>query len=247
MIPKLLGVKDLQIRRTRKIAFMNNPARWLVAASLLGVCLAPSVSPAQTAAAWPDTFVARLESLALVETLNATLLAARSATFTLDKWCADHRLGNETKIRARLVRGADKPITAEQRQRLQIDQREPVKFRHVELACGDRILSEADNWYVPSRLTAEMNRSLETTDTPFGRAITDLKPFRQTIAVQVLWKPLQDGWEKRPPPADHPQQALAIPPKLFEHRALVFGKDFTPLAEVDEIYTRENLAFAPPD
>jgi len=134
----------------------------------------PLVQPAaaqtaQTMPAWPDTFLARVEALALVETLNATLLAARSATFTLDKWCADHKLAGETKIHARLIRGVDKPIADEQRRRLQVDQNEPVKFRHVELACGDRVLSEADNWYVPSRLTAEMNRSLETTDTPFGR------------------------------------------------------------------------------
>ena len=138
------------------------------------------------------------------------------------------------------------PIADEQRRRLQVDQNEPVKFRHVELACGDRVLSEADNWYVPSRLTAEMNRSLETTDTPFGRAIAELKPFRQTFAVEVLWKPLEEGWEQRPPTADRPQQALAIPPKLFGHRALVYTPDLKPISEVDEIYTRENLAFAPP-
>jgi hypothetical protein len=91
-----------------------------------------------------------------------------------------------------------------------------------------------------------MNRLLETTDTPFGRAIADLKPFRQTFAVEVLWKPLDDGWEQRPPPADHPDQALAIPAHLFEHRALLYTPDLKPISEVDEVYTRENLAFPPP-
>jgi len=215
-------------------------------ALLLCACFLLPPSGAQPMPAWPDTFLARVEAWALVETLNATLLAARSATFTLDKWCADHKLAGEPKIHARLIRGVDKPVADEQRLRLQVDRNEPVKFRQVELACGDRILSEADNWYVPSRLTAEMNRSLETTDTPFGRAIAELKPFRQTFAVEVLWKPLGEGWEGRPPPADHPQQALAIPPMLFEYRALVYTPDLKPISEVDEIYTRENLAFAPP-
>lgn len=216
--------------------------------AVLAFCagLFPALCAAQTVSVWPDTFLARVESLALVETLNATLLAARSATFTLDKWCADHKLAVDTKIRARLDRKVDKPITDEQRHRLQIDQSEPVKFRHVELACGNHVLSEADNWYVPSRLTAEMNRVLETTDTPFGRAIADLKPFRRTFAADVLWKPLDDGWEERGPPADHPGQTLAIPAHLFEHRALVYASDFKPVSEVDEIYTRENLAFSPP-
>jgi hypothetical protein len=217
------------------------------AAALCLLCAAqPTCLDAQTAPAWPDTFTARVESLALIETLNASLLAARSATFTLDKWCADHKLAADTKIRARRVRDIDKPISAEQRKRLEVDGNEPVKFRHVELTCGDRVLSEADNWYVPSRLTAEMNRLLETTDTPFGRAVADLKPFRRTFAVEINWKPLDDGWEMRPPPADHPDQPLDVPLILFEHRALLLTPDLKPISEVDENYTRENLAFAPP-
>jgi chorismate-pyruvate lyase len=225
---------------------MKNVSRPFAALALLCITFSPSLAAAQTMPTWPDTFLARIEALALVETLNATLLGARSATFTLDKWCADHKLSAETKVRARLIRGVDKPISDEQRRRLQIDHNEPVKYRHVELACGDRVLSEADNWYVPSRLTPEMDRLLETTDTPFGRAVAGLKPFRQTFAVEVLWRPLEDGWEQRPLPADHPQQALPIPPRLFEHRALLYTPDLKPISEVDEIYTDENLAFAPP-
>ncbi len=225
---------------------MRPSCRFISVLFIFCVNLPSTQASSQTATAWPDTFLARVETLALIETLNAALLAARSATFTLDRWCADHKLGSDTKIRARLVRDVDKPITTEQRRRLRIDQNEPVKFRNVELICGSRILSEADNWYVPSRLTREMNRLLETTDTPFGRVVADLKPFRQTFAAEVLWKPLDDGWEQRPPAADHPQQALAIPPKLFEHRALVFTADFKPISEVDETYTGENLAFVPP-
>lgn len=201
---------------------------------------------AQTAPIWPDTFLTRVEALALVETLNATLLAARSATFTLDQWCAEHKLSSETKIHAQLIRGVEKPLTAEQRQRLEIDEREPVKFRHVELKCGERMLSEADNWYVPSRLTGEMNTVLDTTNTPFGRAVAALQPFRRTFAVDILWKPLADGWEARPPLADHPQKPLTILAQLFQHRALVITPDLKPISEVAETYTSENLAFAPP-
>jgi chorismate-pyruvate lyase len=213
---------------------------------IFGANLLPGQLRAQTAPIWPDTFLARVEALALLETLNATLLAARSATFTLDQWCAEHKLSSEPKIHAQLTRDVEKPVTAEQRQRLEIGEREPVKFRHVELKCGDRTLSEADNWYVPSRLTAEMNTVLDTTDTPFGRAVAALKPFRRTFAVDILWKPLADGWETRPPPADHLQQPLTIPPQLFQHRALVITPDLKPISEVTETYTSQNLAFALP-
>jgi chorismate-pyruvate lyase len=215
-------------------------------AALLLLIAPPQAARAQAAANWPDTFLARLEATAIIETLNATLLAARSATLTLDRWCADHKLGSESQIRARLIRDVDKAATAEQRLRLNVGNDEPLKFRHVELACGKRVLSEADNWYVPSRLTAEMNRLLETTDTPFGRAIADLKPFRQTFAVDVLWKPLPDGWETRVPAADHPDTALDIPHRLFVHRAVLLTPEHQPISEVEENYTSENLAFGPP-
>jgi chorismate-pyruvate lyase len=225
---------------------MRKSGRLVLAFIALCAVASPVVAAEQAMPVWPDKFVTRVELLAIMETLNATLLAARSATFTLDKWCADHKLASDTKVRARLLRSIDKPVSDEQRQRLQITSGEPVKFRHVELACGDRILSEADNWYVPSRLTPEMNRTLETTDTPFGRAVASLKPFRQTFAVTVLWKPLADGWEHTMLPADHAGQTLTIPPHIFEHRALVYRSDFKPVSEVDEVYTRENLAFTPP-
>ncbi len=119
-----------------------------------------------------------------------------------------------------------------------------MKYRRVELACGQRILSEADNWYVPTRLSPEINAILETTDTPFGRAVRDLKPIRETFAVEMFWTPLPDGWEDvQPPLPERPEAALAIPWRLFRHSALVFGVDHMPFAEVSETYTSEILAF----
>jgi chorismate-pyruvate lyase len=211
-----------------------------------GLAISGDKAATRTAPAWPDTMLARVKALALLETLNASLLASHSATTTLDKWCADHKLASDPTIRARLVSGMEKPVTPEQRQRLRIGQAELVKYRRVELACGDHVLSEADNWYVPSRLSTEMNAILETTDTPFGRAVLDLKPIRQTFAVEIFWKPLADGWELGPPPADRPGAALTIPWRLFEHRALVYSADLQPFSEVNETYTSEILAFGPP-
>lgn len=201
---------------------------------------------ARMARAWPDTMLARVEALALIETLNATLLASHSATTTLDQWCANHKLAEEPKIRAHRMPGMEKPVTAEQRERLRVGDAEPVKYRRVELACGDHVLSEADNWYVPSRLSPETNRILETTDIAFGRAVLDMKPIRRTFAVEILWKPLPDGWELAPPPPDSPGAELSIPWRLFQHRALVFGQDQLPFSEVSETYTSEILAFGPP-
>src|SRR5206468_6140537 len=124
--------------------------------------------------AWPDSFLSRVEALALLETLNADLLSHPSATLTLERWCGAHHLAPEARIVGRLVRGADKPLPPEDRKRLAVSDSGPVRYRRVQLFCGGRLLSEADNWYVPGRLTQEMNRLLDETDTPFGRAVQPL-------------------------------------------------------------------------
>ena len=198
-------------------------------------------------APWPDTAPARVEVLALIETLNARLLCAScTATEVLTKWCADHKLASEPVVHARRITGTEKPVSPEQRQRLKVGLEEEVTYRHVELTCGGHVLAEADNWYVPSRVGPEINRVLTTTDTPFGRAVQELKPVRENLSVEILWKPLPDGWELVPPPADSQGAALAMPWRLFEHRAVIYNDKHEPFSEVREIFTREVLAFGPP-
>jgi chorismate-pyruvate lyase len=197
---------------------------------------------AQEAPAWPDRYVARLQALALLQTLNAEVLASRSATQTLEAWCRDHRLASEPRIRAEVVAAPVKAASGELRERLQVGTDEVVKYRRVRLRCGERVLSEADNWYVPGRLTAEMNRLLETTDTPFGRAVQPLEPYRRTYSMKLLWSPLPEGWGRRVDAAG----AMAIPEALFEHRAVLYTREHRPFSEVVEVYRRDVLGTAPP-
>ncbi|HLJ49627.1 MAG TPA: hypothetical protein VKU01_26620 [Bryobacteraceae bacterium] len=213
---------------------------------LLAVMVCVPVA-SQEVYSWPDTYLARVEALALIETLNAEVLASRSATLTLEAWCRDHRLATAPKVTATLVKGTSITATAEQRERLQVTPGDEVKYRRVQLRCGTRILSEADNWYVPSRLTAEMNRLLEATDTPFGKAVQPLEPYRQTFSVKLLWSPLPDGWELEHTPSKAGfGGAFTIPRALFEHRALLYTHNHTPFSEVDEVYQGQLLAFPPP-
>lgn len=228
------------LRNVRRLA-----AALLAAASVVSTA---GLAHAGDQPAWPDTPATRLAVLALIETLNAEVLASRSATLTIEKWCADHRLAAVARISAHLIRGVDKPPSAEQRQRLGIGADEPVRYRRVELWCGEHILSIADNWYVPARLTDAMNRLLDTTDTPFGKAVLALAPTRHTFAVNLLWSPLPAGWELGAPvsKAGPSPGTLAIPDALFEHRALLTTKDNLPFSEVDEVYQRGILAFPAP-
>jgi hypothetical protein len=108
------------------------------------------------------------------------------------------------------------------------------------------VLSEADNWYVPARLTADMNRTLETTDAPFGRVVSPLQPYRRTFSMTLLWSPLPPGWERGGVAADAAGRPLEVPAALFEHRAVLYTRENRPFSEVREVYQRDVLAFPLP-
>ena len=194
---------------------------------------------------WRDTYESRLEILALLQTLNAEILAASSATRTLEEWCGEHRMAAEPKIVATRVADIRKEPSAEQLQRLDVRDVSEVRYRRVELRCGAHVLSVADNWYVPGRLTPEMNAALETTETPFGRAVAPLRPYRRTIAVTMLWTPLPRGWEQqqRSQLRFRRRWALELPKDVFQHRAVLYTADHQPFSEVVETYQGELLAF----
>jgi hypothetical protein len=178
--------------------------------------------------------------------LNAELLSHDSATLTLDHWCAAHRLASPAHIVAERVNGADQAPTDEQRQLLGVSATEPIRYRRVRLTCGDHVLSEADNWYVPARLTPEMNRLLDTTDTAFGRAVQALDFHRRTLSVKLLWSPLPQDWEMGAPLPERKGTTLTMPHAVLEHRAVLTLPDGTPFSEVVETYTSEVLAFPEP-
>ena len=219
--------------------------RRFVAAAAILISISAAAAHAEVAT-WPDSFITRLEATALVETANADVLASNSATLALDQWCEAHRLAPAgSKVVAHLVRGAEIPASPETRKRLDAGA-EPIRYRRVELVCGERLLSVADNWYVPGRLTAEMNQALDATDIAFGRAVLALGFSRRTFAVTVLWHPLPEHWEMQPAPSIAAGAALAIPDALFEHRAVLYRKDGVPFSEVRETYQRALLDFPLP-
>jgi hypothetical protein len=109
--------------------------------------------------------------------------------------------------------------------------------------CGAHVLSEADNWYVPGRLTPEMNKLLDTTDSPFGVVVRALHFQRHTLSSTLLWLPLPAGWEMNATGARGAGADQPMPSKLLEHRAVLTLPDGTPFSEVVETYTDNVLAF----
>jgi chorismate-pyruvate lyase len=148
--------------------------------------------------------------------LKADLLSNNSATVVLGQWCADKHLADPPTIHAQRDRSAV-PATTEIRALLKADAGEPIRYRRVKLMCGTHVLSEADNWYVPARLTPQMNALLDTSDTPFGAAVKALNFHRATMDAA----------------------AVKDSPAILRVRALLLTPDETPFSLVVENYTAD--------
>jgi hypothetical protein len=209
---------------------MHRFLRWPPALVLAGAVLAMAPLAAR---AYPDTYEGRLQALAQVQALNADLLSRPSATETLRQWCARLGLANPPDVHASAVVGPGRPPSPQVRALLGVGPKQEVKYRHVELTCGGQVLSEADNWYLPARLTPEMNRALETTDTPFGVVVRPLAFQRRTLEALVLFRPFPTDNAATTPPG-----RLATPLYVLQHKALLTTPDGAPLSVVVETYTR---------
>ena len=188
---------------------------WFWAALALVAC---AVAPAGNALSPP-------EPRALIAELNADLLAHDSATETLRRWCARRHLADPPKIVAERLPGPDKPAGAEVRRLLHAAPGEEIRYRRVALACGDHVLSNADNWYRPGRLTAAMNAELDTTDHPFGLVVRPLGFHRVTLSAELLVSP-----------GDR-----TVPSDVIRHRAVLETADGEPFSLVVETYTSHVL------
>src|SRR5579871_3369293 len=156
------------MRACAPATFAATLAATLALAALLGAVppVARAGDPELAHTAWPDSFFGRVQVLAVLETLNADLLSHDSATLTLEHWCSQHHLASPAQISAQRIREVMKPADSAVRALLQVGADEPVRYRRVRLRCGQVEMSEADNWYVPSRLTSDMAQRLEQTDEP---------------------------------------------------------------------------------
>lgn len=143
-----------------------------------------------------------------VARLEAELRTNPSATAVLQARC-------DTSIRAVVDRGARSRPSRAQRRRLGIGPHTLVRYRRLDLNCGGRTYSRAENWYVPGRLTPEMNAALESGDAPYGVVVRPLGAHRRLVASSR--RGLARG------------QVLRV-------RALVLDRENRPLAEVVETY-----------
>jgi chorismate-pyruvate lyase len=159
-----------------------------------------------------------------VAQLEALLRQHDSATLALEDWCRSQAIADPTVV-AYPIAGAMVREPEDLRERLGVGPDEPVNLRRVRLACGELTLSQASNWFVPARLTADMNAALASTTTPFGKIAAPLQFRRELIDSR------RGGGPGCPPETS-----------LFQ-RALLRLPDGPPLALVEECYVAEGTLY----
>jgi hypothetical protein len=152
-----------------------------------------------------------------------TLASHDSATVALEQWCGRRGILVPPVIQAVAQDDADAvPVTPAIRAALDVAGDEPLRARHVLLVCGDTVLSDARNWYVPARLTAQMNHTLDTTRVPFGKVVAPL------------------GLHRRPLPAGTTSPAPCPAGTIHHESAVLRRNDGLAYSLVSECYTRAN-------
>lgn len=155
---------------------------------------------------------------------ESTLAANDSATAALRQWCTARGLAQPAEIVAENDHSAQETASPAIRAALGVGPDEPLAFRHVRLRCGNAVLSDAKNWYVPARLTPAMNIALETTQTPFGTVVRPLGFHRERLE------------SRRSRAAECPAGTV------LSHKAVLRLADGRGISFVAECYTRANLA-----
>lgn len=202
--------------------------------------LALTVALTATAAAARDSyFDQRLALFRALRSLNVELQSHDSATAVLQTIC-DRRAPGQKIVARKSSWAPEGGALDAARADLGVGPEEPIRYRQVELTCGDEVLSSAENWYVPARLTPEMNRALDETRTPFGVVVGPLKFRRRTLASALLFEPLPEDWERHP--RTDFDAAPSPPPHVLRHRAVLATPDGRPFSLVVETYTDRVLA-----
>ncbi len=116
-----------------------------------------------------------------VDGLERMLASHASATAALEQWCEQQGLASPARVIAEQAPGQLVDEPSDLRGLLGVAEQEELGSRHVRLTCGGRLLSQAQNWYVPARLSPAMNALLASTTTPFGKVAAPLGFRRELI------------------------------------------------------------------
>lgn len=170
------------------------------------------------------------------------LLQSNSATEVLDEWCGNGRHGARAEIRAQRL--DVEPVSAPSNvlTLLGIEDEQLCSYRRVRLVHDGVVLSDAENWYIPAELSAEMNLLLEHSDAPFGYVVQPLGFKRRNLATEFLLR-LSHLSNVKVGGAVTDSPTTEMPEHILRHRTLLLKPCGTPFSFVVETYTRNILQY----
>lgn len=115
--------------------------------------------------------------------LCETLLTTFSVTAALQVWCELRGLGHGNLFADLHENSGQLELPPLGVNMLLPKEGETIRHRSITLQRGDVPLHDADNWYIPDRLPEHARVLLETTDTPFGKALEGTMQNRDTFSM----------------------------------------------------------------
>jgi hypothetical protein len=166
------------------------------------------------------------------------LLASDTATAVIIDWCRRVRPG--ALFVAVLFDREARPGEYDGPLAIGVD--ETLHRRCVRLSWAGKVVSEAENWYVPQRLPADVLAVLNRGDASFGAVVARLSPRRTTIAALSCDELRHGGPAAQRCLAQLAQSDAFSPPDAFVlHINAVMTASGQALAELREHYRRELL------
>uniref|UniRef100_E6VCY5 Uncharacterized protein n=1 Tax=Rhodopseudomonas palustris (strain DX-1) TaxID=652103 RepID=E6VCY5_RHOPX len=186
-------------------------------------------------------FWIRAEFVTCVDEFLKVLHDHDTATTALIAWCRCHHPCNAESVAITLL--GDETMPADDYDGpLRPRDGETLRRRRVWLHWGDRVLSEAENWYIPERLPPAMRDAVADGLRPYGAVVAGLRPKRVTTTVLRTDDIACDRFDDEEILARLARTRGFSPPQAFVlHIHAVMTASGVVLAELREHYRRELL------
>lgn len=163
----------------------------------------------------------RAEAASALRDLSDSIPGAETSFEALERWCEAHHLASAPITFEKSGQGDGRYPYRIALYALALRPEECLQTRRTLVCHGDRLLCEAADWYVPSRLPPYIRIALQAASIPFGVAVRRLSRSRRTMSVQIVDSP-------------------SAPAAVLEHDAVLLDSKSVPLGLVCERY------YAPP-
>ncbi|NEW90686.1 hypothetical protein DY468_01825 [Rhodopseudomonas sp. BR0M22] len=183
----------------------------------------------------------RTQLVTSVDEFLRVMKAHDTATAALIAWCRRHHPCDAEAI-AITLHGDEEMAADRYHGPLQPRAGETLRRRRVWLHWGRRVLSEAENWYIPERLPLPLREAVAAGSRPYGAVVAVLRPERTPLATL---RTDEGGSDQSEAAAMLEQLAPAkgfSPPEAFVlHIHAIMTASGVMLAELHEHYRRDLL------